>query len=73
MGCFGSECALFQTMAEENSLQASMEGDLPPRLKRGRPNDSPDPKDQLLSKDVDICGHCRKKCSPSSEALATLM
>ena len=60
-------------MAEENSLQASMEdemeGDLPPHYKRGRPNDSPDPKDQLLSKDIDICGHCRKKCLPSSEVL----
>ena len=52
-------------MTEENSLQASMEdemeGNIPLRHKRGHPNDSPDPKDQLLSKDVDICGHCRKK------------
>lgn len=59
-------------MSAENS-QASAEDDMeeeaPPRHKRGRPNDSPDPKDQLLSKDVDMCGHCHKKCSPSSEAL----
>ena len=57
-------------MAENNASQASMDDDnLPPRFKRGRPNDSPDPIDQLLSMDVDVCGHCHKKCSPSSEAL----
>jgi len=60
-------------MTEENSSQTSidddMEEDLPPCSKRGHPSDSPDSKAQLLSKDVDVCGHCRKKCSPSSKTL----
>jgi len=31
-----------------------MGGNLPPCNKRGRPTNSPDPKQQLLSKEVDI-------------------
>jgi len=40
-----------------------------PRTKRNRPNDSPDPKDRLLSRKIDTCGHCKKKCTPTCEAL----
>ena len=55
-------------MVEENLFQVSveeeMEAKLIPRINIGHPNDSPDSKDQLLSKDVDICGHyCHKKSS----------
>jgi len=34
-------------------------------MKRKRPDDSPDE----LSKNVDICRHCNKKCTKKSEAV----
>jgi len=60
-------------MSNVNDSQTSFDEDMEvvthPRSKRGRPNDSPDPKDRLLSKDIDTCGHCKKKCTPTCEAL----
>jgi len=66
-GSFGSR-SLVQLRKTLALLQVCAKSNLE-HHKRGRPNDSPDPKQQLLSKDVEICGHCRKKCSPSSEVL----
>jgi len=60
-------------MSKENVsppiLDEDLEEDSQPRNKRTCPNDSPDSRDQLLSKDVDICVHCKKKCTQTCEAL----
>jgi len=55
----------------QTSLDEDMEADTQPRhgIKRNRPNDSPNSKDQLISRDVETCGHCKKKCTSTCEAL----
>jgi len=59
-------------MTDTNTSQTTLDEDMEdtqPRHKRNCPNDSPDPKDQLPNKNTEICGHCKKKCISTSEAL----
>ena len=58
------------TMTDANvSFEEDMDDTSTPRNKRTCPNDSPDPKDRLLSRDVETYGHCKKKCTSTCEAL----
>ena len=39
------------------------------RGKRKKPDDSPDQTDMVLSRAMDLCGKCNKKCTSKSESI----
>jgi len=39
------------------------------RIKRKKPDDSPDKTDEILNKAMNLCSKCNKKCTTKSESI----